>query len=553
MSTDYILSSEFFATPDSGIGKQRLSHNEKPEGGLFQSAFNRLLTRLKGKVEEDGNSSISKNGIINDPLAGFLLGAGESVESTNGKLNAENEKALLAQGGQTKSDSLPDLSLLEGEIEGVVAEETEGENIAALSNKQESNTGQGISSKEEALKANGLNASLVSKSEGAGAASSGKEGLEKGLSEGMFNNKEGLQKDLSGSGENGEKDLWSKYRFGDAHKGQGTAARKPADVESDTSRGNPFEGKGPWVAGTTVSRESGSKGAHSSHSGNKNPANDLAFKGNLSDKPLVFNGSFKGENSEIPNQATPDSTLNGLLKGEVVSVNEDLTSFEGASLRAISKIEELIKRDRLIGYKNPPPADAPKTEKGSMKDLQKNDLRIESLYDKDFIKPQVSNDRGDEISRVKGKNHSGSLEDRVLDQVKDGLRIILKRGGNGIRIRLHPPSLGQLRMEILVTSDSVRTLIVAENNVVKGIIEANVNQLKQAFQEQGLKMEQFNVHINNGQGQGGAASSNWSFRQGGEGPFSETLLNAEGEKEIKDGPPIVKRAVLADQRISIFV
>jgi hypothetical protein len=549
MSTNYILSSEFLTTPDAGIDKQPFSQNEKPEGGLFQSVFTRLQTRLKEKVEEEGTSPISENGIINDSLAGFLLGAGESVESTNGKLNGENEKAFFAQGGQPESDSLLDPSPLEGEIEGTVLEESEGENIAAPSNMQDSNTGQNNSSKAEALKAMGLNASLVSKSGGADAASSGKEDL----SEQMINDKDGLQKRLSGSGGNGEGDPWSKYRFDDAHKGQGTDTRKSVDVESDKSRGNPFKGKGPLAEGTIAFRESGSKGAHASLSGNKNPAGDLAFKGHLSDKPLVFNGSFKGENSEIPNQASIDSILNGWLKGEVVSENNDLNSFEGASFRAISKIEELIKRDRFRGDKNPPPADAPKTEKGSGKEIQKNDLRIESLYDRDFIKPQVSNDRGDEIFQVKGKNHSVLLEDRILDQVKDGLRIILKRGGNGIRIRLHPPSLGQLRMEVSVNSDSVRTLMVAESDVVKGIIEANVNQLKQAFKEQGLRMEQFNVHVNNGQGQGGMASSNWSFKQGGDVPFSETLLNPEGDKGLKDGPSVLEKAVLADQKINIFV
>ena len=106
-----------------------------------------------------------------------------------------------------------------------------------------------------------------------------------------------------------------------------------------------------------------------------------------------------------------------------------------------------------------------------------------------------------------------------------------------------------------IHSDSVRTLVVVESNLVKGIIEGNVHQLKQAFQEQGLKLEQFTVHVNigQGQGQGGMASSNGSFRQGDEAPFSDTLLNSEEDKGFEKETPVLEKAMLGDQKINIFV
>jgi len=235
-----------------------------------------------------------------------------------------------------------------------------------------------------------------------------------------------------------------------------------------------------------------------------------------------------------------------------ITGDEELNPVRASSLRQISKASELIERDRNVEEKVPSTLDAPRKEKGSMKEIQKNDFRVESLFQRDFTKTQVSNDNGNEISSTKAKDHS-VLEDKVLDQVKGGIRIILKRGGNGIRIRLHPPSLGQLRMEVTVNSDMVRTFMVAESNLVKGIIEGNVNQLKQAFQEQGLRMEQFNVYVNNGQGQGGTDSSNWLFRQGSEAPSSETLLNPKGDEGFEDETPIYESDILTDQRINIFV
>jgi len=89
-----------------------------------------------------------------------------------------------------------------------------------------------------------------------------------------------------------------------------------------------------------------------------------------------------------------------------------------------------------------------------------------------------------------------AIENAVLDDVKKSIRSFQKKGDNRMEIRLHPPYLGRLRIEINVNAKYVNTIIIADNHLVKEILEINANQLRDSLQEHGLQMEGFQVHVN---------------------------------------------------------
>ncbi len=72
-----------------------------------------------------------------------------------------------------------------------------------------------------------------------------------------------------------------------------------------------------------------------------------------------------------------------------------------------------------------------------------------------------------------------------------------------IKIKLDPPALGTVRMNISTSGDSVRTVIIAENHAVKQIIENNLIQLRDSMSGQGLKVESFTVLVGGDEGQAG--------------------------------------------------
>ena len=60
-------------------------------------------------------------------------------------------------------------------------------------------------------------------------------------------------------------------------------------------------------------------------------------------------------------------------------------------------------------------------------------------------------------------------------------------------LRLHPAALGALRIELMVEGDQVRANLHAQTQQVQEVLERNLNQLRNALAEQGLKIDQFQV------------------------------------------------------------
>jgi flagellar hook-length control protein FliK len=97
----------------------------------------------------------------------------------------------------------------------------------------------------------------------------------------------------------------------------------------------------------------------------------------------------------------------------------------------------------------------------------------------------------------------GTTEARVINQIINKVSLRANGSKSEVKIRLDPPSLGALRMNVTTAGDSVRTVIIAENHTVKQIIENNLLQLRDSMQNQGLKVDSFTVLGGGDEGQAG--------------------------------------------------
>lgn len=84
---------------------------------------------------------------------------------------------------------------------------------------------------------------------------------------------------------------------------------------------------------------------------------------------------------------------------------------------------------------------------------------------------------------------------QVVQQIANKISFRAGSSQNEIQIRLEPPSLGTVRMSISTTGESIRTLIVTDNQAVKQIIENNLAQLRDSMNGQGLKVDSFTVLV----------------------------------------------------------
>jgi flagellar hook-length control protein FliK len=142
-------------------------------------------------------------------------------------------------------------------------------------------------------------------------------------------------------------------------------------------------------------------------------------------------------------------------------------------------------------------------------------------------------------------------EKKILQQIVDKLSSRSFSGKSEIHIRLDPPSLGTVRMSVSTVGDSVRATVVAENQAVKQTIESNLNQLRDAIANQGLKVESFTVVVGGDPGQKG-------FQQAGREAFQAgSPESLENSMKQKTEPPVMaapRGRPLRDtsQSISVF-
>ena len=144
----------------------------------------------------------------------------------------------------------------------------------------------------------------------------------------------------------------------------------------------------------------------------------------------------------------------------------------------------------------------------------------------------------------------GATETKIINQIVNKLSTRGDGAQNEVQIRLDPPSLGTVRLNITTVGDSVRTMIIAENHAVKQTIENNFNQLRDAMSEQGLKVDSFSVTVG-----GESGSSNQNRKQFDEGNSLNPLSNEqvassgnEGEFEESNDSFILD----GNQSISVF-
>ena len=103
----------------------------------------------------------------------------------------------------------------------------------------------------------------------------------------------------------------------------------------------------------------------------------------------------------------------------------------------------------------------------------------------EFVKPAVT----------ETYNGRASMDKPITAQIIE--KFTLRGSGNHreVHIKLDPPSLGTVRMNVSTSGESVRATIVAESHVVKSVIEYNLSQLKDSITHQGIKIDSFNVLV----------------------------------------------------------
>lgn len=81
----------------------------------------------------------------------------------------------------------------------------------------------------------------------------------------------------------------------------------------------------------------------------------------------------------------------------------------------------------------------------------------------------------------------------LLSKTGGSILKLVKGGGGKMSLRLDPPSLGRLQVEVEIAKNVCNARIVTEDPMVKSALMLNITQLRESLESQGLKLEGFSV------------------------------------------------------------
>lgn len=86
----------------------------------------------------------------------------------------------------------------------------------------------------------------------------------------------------------------------------------------------------------------------------------------------------------------------------------------------------------------------------------------------------------------------------VVEQIAQRAHLVLRNGRAGVDIQLEPEELGKVRVHVGFGSEGLHVRLAAEAIDTRGILQASLPQLRQALENQGLRVDRFDLALGSG-------------------------------------------------------
>ena len=187
------------------------------------------------------------------------------------------------------------------------------------------------------------------------------------------------------------------------------------------------------------------------------------------------------EMPEVNLEGMKDYTVSVHKDGETIQVKVTVDDTSGAK-----SVQEEV-------------TDAPKVEVQSSNKTRERDASADSgkgegnAFMQNFEKPVEVTETPAPVS---AGYQSVQTED-IMNQIMDYMRINLKADAQEMELQLHPASLGTVNVQIAAKDGAVTAHFTTQNEAVRAVIETQLIQLKQQFEEQGIKVDAVEVTVAN--------------------------------------------------------
>ncbi|MBW2317126.1 MAG: flagellar hook-length control protein FliK [Deltaproteobacteria bacterium] len=110
-----------------------------------------------------------------------------------------------------------------------------------------------------------------------------------------------------------------------------------------------------------------------------------------------------------------------------------------------------------------------------------------------LVKEGMSNRVTNQLSTA--KEGARPIPLHVINQVGKRIGLAIRKGENHLRIRLRPPDLGSVQLDMAMKNNVLKVAMIAENHMVKELLMSHISELKQALVEHGVELQKVDVEI----------------------------------------------------------
>jgi flagellar hook-length control protein FliK len=131
---------------------------------------------------------------------------------------------------------------------------------------------------------------------------------------------------------------------------------------------------------------------------------------------------------------------------------------------------------------------------------------------------------------------------KLVKDIADQIGLLAGQGKSDFHLQLRPEALGRLSVHLSMDDGGVTVRMHADSAQAKAMIDSNLSQLKQSFQDQGIRVDRFVVNVSQGQfsqdGQHPRRSRGWvddvraNRGQADDGDFAEALAAAGSSRPV---------------------
>jgi len=118
----------------------------------------------------------------------------------------------------------------------------------------------------------------------------------------------------------------------------------------------------------------------------------------------------------------------------------------------------------------------------------------ENVYVQEFRTNQYTANAA-EVENVRFGSAWDTDTQDIMNQIMDHMKLQLNADTKSLEMQLHPESLGTLHVQIASKGGVVTANFITQNETVKAALESQMVQLRETFEEQGVKIEAIEVTV----------------------------------------------------------